>query len=376
MPVLALALLALLPALPARGWEVELKGQLSGWVGADSESRPGLGAGLRYIPTLSVRRELGRGFLLDAEASLNARVFTATDSLAEFESEVDLDPYRLWVRLSSSQLELRAGLQKINFGPARLLRALRWFDQLDPRDPLSLTDGVYALLGRYYFLNNANIWLWVLYGNEDLKGSEIFPTLDDSVELGGRAQLPLLRGGLGVSYHHRRAELSGAAAKGPGGGHTPEDRFALDGRWDAGVGLWFEGVLIRRDSDIGLFRREKALNLGLDYTFDLGNGLGLNVEHLLRDFSEELFESEKGEALSALSLSYPLSLNDTLGAILYYDWNNEEFYVQLSWKKIFDDWSFHLIGFANPDRGRLGRDGEGNLPASGKGVLVVFTFNH
>ena len=35
------------------------------------------------------------------------------------------------------------------------------------------TNGVNALLGRYYFNNNANIWLWGLYGNEDPRGFDI-----------------------------------------------------------------------------------------------------------------------------------------------------------------------------------------------------------
>jgi len=56
----------------------------------------------------------------------------------------------MWIRLSTKQFELRAGLQKINFGSATLLRPLMWFDKIDPRDPLQLTDGVYALLARYY----------------------------------------------------------------------------------------------------------------------------------------------------------------------------------------------------------------------------------
>ena len=60
-------------------------------------------------------------------------------------------PYRLWLRYSTSHLEIRAGLQKINFGSSNILRPLMWFDKMDFRDPLMLTDGVYALLGRYYF---------------------------------------------------------------------------------------------------------------------------------------------------------------------------------------------------------------------------------
>ncbi|GAI27146.1 unnamed protein product, partial [marine sediment metagenome] len=57
-----------------------------------------------------------------------------------------------------------------------------WFDRIDPRDPLQLTDGVYGLLLRQYFLNNANIWVWGLYGNDDLRGWEYLPSEAKSVE--------------------------------------------------------------------------------------------------------------------------------------------------------------------------------------------------
>jgi len=38
--------------------------------------------------------------------------------------------YRGWIRYSGSQFEARVGLQKINFGPAQLLRSLKWFARL------------------------------------------------------------------------------------------------------------------------------------------------------------------------------------------------------------------------------------------------------
>ena len=53
-------------------------------------------------------------------------------------------PTAAWLRLSTSRFEARVGLQKINFGSATLFRPLMWFDSLDPRDPLQITDGVYA----------------------------------------------------------------------------------------------------------------------------------------------------------------------------------------------------------------------------------------
>ena len=112
----------------------------------------------------------------------------------------------MWVKFSGDQFELRAGLQKINFGSAQMFRPLMWFDRIDPRDPLQLTDGVYGLLARYYFLNNANIWLWGLYGDDKIKGWELIPSKKNSIEYGGRVQLPLYTGEIAATYHHRTAD--------------------------------------------------------------------------------------------------------------------------------------------------------------------------
>ncbi len=43
--------------------------------------------------------------------------------------------HRLEVRFATNQMETRPGLQKVGFGPVFLLRSLRRFDRLDPRDP-------------------------------------------------------------------------------------------------------------------------------------------------------------------------------------------------------------------------------------------------
>merc|ERR1712127_1137306 len=106
---------------------------------------------------------------------------------------------------NTNQFELRVGLQKIDFGSASLLRPIQWFNQIDPRDPLQLTNGVYGVLGRYYFLNNANIWLWTLYGNEKTRGFDALETNKKVPEFGGRIQYPTKKGEIALSYHHRSA---------------------------------------------------------------------------------------------------------------------------------------------------------------------------
>ena len=58
--------------------------------------------------------------------------------------------YRCFARLSHQRSAVRVGLQQLNFGPGRILRALQWFDQLDSRDPTQFTLGVYGALLRQY----------------------------------------------------------------------------------------------------------------------------------------------------------------------------------------------------------------------------------
>ena len=163
-----------------------LKGEASAWTYLRETSLSESQFGARYIPTLSISKEIQPGFRVDIEASIRALGIGTFGSPDHFTDDAEAKAYRLWLRFSRPQFELRGGLQKINFGSALLLRPLMWFDRIDPRDPLQITDGVYALLGRYYFTNNANVWLWGLYGNDEVKGWEVIPSDDKSIEFGVR----------------------------------------------------------------------------------------------------------------------------------------------------------------------------------------------
>jgi hypothetical protein len=151
---------------------LRFSGQFSSWINASTGSELPLHGGVRYIPQLNIEMPFSETRLLDMEFSAN--IFGSTD-LSPFDTisaSGEIKPYRIWMRYTTDQFELRLGLQKLNFGSAYMLRPLMWFDQIDPRDPLQLTDGVWGLLARYYFLNNANLWLWGLYGNNEKRGWE------------------------------------------------------------------------------------------------------------------------------------------------------------------------------------------------------------
>lgn len=354
------------------------KGMFAGWLMGKFEEKVNPQLGFRYIPEFGFDTTLSEKYTLDAELSLNLFGYARFSSLTDISTDGKIDPYRLWARFSSSQFEVRVGLQKINFGSAMLFRPLMWFDRLDPRDPLQLTDGVYGLLMRYYFVNNGNIWLWGLYGNEDPKGLEVVSTKKDAIEFGGRIQAPLWTGELAFTYHHRSADYSDVPLLGSylSDSTIPENRYALDGKWDIGVGFWFEGTLIHKQIEKSFNPYQKALTVGMDYTFGWGNGLNILGEYFLFEASQEVWSSGEGIHYAGLSLNYPLELLDTIGLIFFYDWDNNDLYSFVNWRRTYDRWSLNVVGFWNSERFQVyPTRGEDNQFA-GKGFQIMVVYNY
>jgi hypothetical protein len=312
--------------------------------------------------------------LAAGDTRLGAR-FVAHDST---DTDADADLYRLWLRLGTPRAELRVGLQKLSFGSATLLRPLMWFDGVDPRDPLRRTDGVYALLLRYYRLDNTNIWLWGLLGNDEPKGWETLPSRDDEPEFGGRFQVPVGRGEAAISVHQRVGVLAARPLSGgpPQEAHVRERRVALDGKWDVGLGAWCEAVLQHQDDEALLQPYQLQLTLGLDTTFDLGQGLHALVEQLLWRVSAEPFGRGRQADVSALSFRYPWGVVDELGMILHYDWDAGDVFATAEWRRTFDRWSVHLIGFVNPEAPLGTAVVRVDDPLAGSGAQLLVVFDH
>lgn len=360
------------------GFSYEFHHEISGWATFEPDRDDEISVGLRYLPVITFEHTVPNKVDIDAEMSVNAYEIARYDPPEPGEYHGKLKPYRAWLRCSTDQFEIRAGLQKINFGSAVLLRPLMWFDQIDPRDPLQLTNGVYGLLGRYYFLNNANIWLWGLYGNDDPKGWETDRTDDDHPEMGGRVQIPFYTGEIALAYHHRKAmvDLTPAGNLTLQNESTPENRIGIDGKWDLGVGVWFESVWIHQNTDTLDRSYRRFITAGLDYTFDWGNGLHVIAEHLVAAVTEKPFSGGERSNISALSISYPLGLIDNLSAIVNYDWEARHWFRYAAWQRTYDDWNLFLMGFWNPSEFSLFGENEERLEITGKGVRVMVVYNH
>jgi hypothetical protein len=357
---------------------LDFNNQASAWIGMNYTDEVFYQTGARYIPTLSPVWNTRNNNKVDAELSVNTYGNLFFNKSGYDTAIYDFKPYRLWLRYSTSNLEIRAGLQKINFGSSNIFRPLMWFDRMDFRDPLQLTDGVYGLLGRYYFNNNANIWLWTLYGNKDVKGWESAPSVPTIPEYGGRAQIPVPKGELAMSYHHRVADYSEFYSNNPMVTYTHfnENLLAVDGKWDLGVGVWFEYVFKINDEDNQILSRyETYYSLGADYTFNIGNGLNLITEFFHYSNSTDDDQQKKKSNFSSMSLNYPFTLSHTLSCFVNYNWDNHEWYRYLNLQLKYDYLSLYIMAFWNPDKFSLFTGSDDSNSFAGKGFQIMIVLD-
>ncbi len=145
-----------------------------------------------------------------------------------------------------------------------------------------------------------------------------------------------------------------------------ENRYALDGIWDIGIGLWFESVL----GEIKIGKNEKMwrqfFTIGGDYTFQ--SGIHLLLEHFLQLSGEKTDKMNEISKISTLSLDYKISIIDSINAIGYYDWKNEKIYSYLGWQRTYDNWQVNLLAFSNRE--------DSNSTFRGSGLHCILTYNH
>lgn len=358
---------------------VRWEGQASAWGLVNNTDSTNTQLATRYITGLSVSIDLGNSVTADTYVAGNAYFesrFDYDNRSRGTEDVAEVELHRCYARLTTTNVDLRIGLQRLNFGSAVLLRPLMWFDGLDPRDPMQFSKGVYGALMRVFFNNNANVWLWGLYGNDEIKGWELFPTQSERAEFGGRIQYPVYTGELAFTYHHREPDLSGLARPGlPAPTETlTEQRYAFDMRWDIVVGFWSEIVVVDRGTESPLNRWQRFINVGVDYSLGIGNGIGVTSEYFEIGEPAEPFGSSSPAQFVAGSVNYSLGIADIVRGVFYHDLERRESYSFLAWTHTLDNWEFSLNGFWNPPASTLNYDSGSML--NGRGLQITMTFNH
>ena len=353
----------------------EFDGQILGQanIGFGKESTKFLGT--RYLPEFTFYKKIDSLSSFAIETSVNLSLSKTNTQGHSSDANSNLSPYRIWLRYLKKNWELRLGLQKIDFGSAQLLRPIQWFNQIDPRDPVGLTNGVYGLLIRHYFKNNSNLWLWGLYGNEKQRGLDALTTLNDSPEFGGRFQTFIPKGEAALSYHYREAGANNIPFF-ENYYSSPEHRIGFDSKIDIGFGMWTELTYVHRTKNIGILTNQLLLNLGVDYTFRIGNGLTVSKEYLFSDSTDSMTNESLRRGFSALSFNYPLGLSSSLSGLIYQQWNNNTQTLMLNYQQQFNNLSGYIILYYNPKTVEGIQQNDIFQSFSGPGIQFLIVFNH
>lgn len=352
---------------------VEFEGQLSSYTQYAPMDKHYTVLGARYIPELNIYAPNKTKALFDFQIAADISGYIGYQGDNGFLYDGAIKPYRAWVRYRSESFELRLGLQKIDFGSSTLLRPLQWFNSTDPRDPLALTNGVWGLLARYYWLNNANLWFWCLSLNDELRGLDILNSHKYLPEFGGRFQYPIPRGEIALSYNHRWVD---ATHFNPSYKDVQEEKVGLDAKWDVVVGLWFEATYSYLHQPLSYFTHQEAFNIGVDYTFACGNGLNLSIEHLLLSYDQKAFNFEKVSNISALQMNYPIAMFDTISLMGFYDWKSESVSAFLSYMHSFKYLSLYTNLYYNPKKELNFYERTDFQMGQGVGLQIMLVFNH
>ncbi len=360
---------------------ISFNGQLTTWGIVQLEKTFPTQFGGRFVPTVLGNFKLEQNSHLDFEASANLNA-TLNFSSPGFDTLLgQVKPYRVWLRYSLSNWEIRSGLQKINFGQAKMFRPLMWFDSMDIRDPLQFTDGVYAVLGKYFFKNNANIWLWGLLGNKKAKGYELYGSVQWKPEVGGRIQTPLGPGELGLNTHFRKVKVPNLPLSIPNNDYElNESRFGLDGKWDLGIGLWVEAsttIINKKDFSIPNTPKVQDLwTIGVDYTFPWGNGVGATLECFRYHAGEEFITNGNSINVIGSMLSYPLTVLDNLSTMVFYLAEMNKTMNYLSYSRTYDNFNIYGIAYWNPMNVQLmSLQTVSKNMFAGKGFQVMINYN-
>lgn len=299
------------------------------------EQKKEFSLGLRYRPDIVSELWQQNSTALDCNIAVDLSYEFRRNSDNDL-GKIEIELYRSWLRLTSKQFEIRSGLQRINFGPAKLLRSLQWFDSLDPRDPLQETHGIYAVTARYFFLNNSSAYLWAVIDHP--KEINLSKYESQNAAFGGRYQFPILSGETAFSYNVR--ELSNPYSD------VTEQKFAWDSRLDHYLGWWFELVITNYSGSENVPKNEESATLGIDYTLPWKNGLLLTAEYQqIASYEERIFSLVQNSELFALSGNYPLSLFDAVNLMTFYDLKENIPCLNFSYEMKFSFWSLFFSAF-------------------------------
>lgn len=222
---------------------------------------------------------------------------------------ISVERYRLNLLFKQQFLDYKVGLQDIHFGVGTYLRPLQWFDTLDPINKRAATQGINGFVVKTSSSNNQETVGWMLFGNNQVRPSDLNSTKKETIEIGGRFQRSIFNGELGLATHARHIELNGSRAV--------EYRIGSYYQLNSSIPIWVEQAYMTAASKTES-QQYIMVMVGSEYMFNikkLGNNVSVLAE--MQYDNKPIASNHANTFTGVLQLSYPLSLKDTISYVGY-----------------------------------------------------------
>jgi len=227
--------------------------------------------------------------------------------------EYDAELFRGWVRYEKDDFKIRGGRQQILFGAATLFRPLGFFDTRVVFGIIPLTRGVDSLRSTYFTSSTSLVQGWAVpaqIGNRaivGLRGEINFSAIEAGAVLQYHpvTDLPFL-----ADFNLEMVQL---------GYHLKGENI---------IGFWNESRLdIQQDRPGEPLRFDTVV--GVDYTFDIGQGLHVLLEYFLRTqekgFTNLDPKQDRTLQVLGLQLDQPVGIDIIWRAFLFFDLSDQSF---------------------------------------------------
>jgi len=284
----------------------------------------------------------GDGALLDYDFIFQSEYQGGANEQAGLVEEWDFDVFRGWLRFEKDRFRLRGGRQAILFGPGQLFRPLGVFDDRLISGVIPQTTGVDGLRASYFPSPFSKVEGWAIPAR-----------LNKRVIWGlrGERQLGILEAGALVQYKPV-TDLEFLPS------HNLElFQFGYHFKGTQVIGFWNEGRVDIEQNKPGKPVRFDTV-VGVDYTFDVGQGLHVLLEYFFRSqepgFTVEDVKGERTLHELGMLVDQPVGLDIVWRFFAFYDLRDRSFQLapQVEYN-VFGQWFVYLTA-------RLGGSVEGD----------------
>ena len=252
----------------------------------------------------------GEVWQLDYELTGDVKQVDGPSVQSRLRPETNIDFFRAWLRLDSGNFKIRGGRQKILFGAGTIYRPLGFFDTRDVTGVVPLTRGADGFRSTWFVTPSSFLEGWLVPAKKN-----------NSFIAGLRGETLIADMEVGVVFqYHPRTDLKDLA-------DFDQEMLQLGYhvKGENEFGFWNES---RMDIEMQSAVRFDTV-LGVDYTFNLGEGLHVLLEYFLttrqKDFTLTDPKGQRTIQQIGFSMDQPVGIDIRWQVFSLYDLRDKSF---------------------------------------------------